>query len=62
MLGENVKATMESRLTNSRVSSSSLDRSEIYLEMGSLTVTIGQESPFVQDAKSFNSLQIAMIP
>ena len=49
MLGENVKATMESRLTNSRVSSFSLDRSGFYLENGSLTVTIGQESPFVQD-------------
>ena len=33
ILGENVKATMESRLTNSRVISFSLDRSEIYLEM-----------------------------
>ena len=61
MLGKNVKATMESRLTNSRVNSFSLDRSDL-LESGSLTVTIGQESPFVQDAKSINSLQIAMIP
>ena len=62
MLGKNAKATMESRLTNSWVSNFSLDRSDFYLENGGLTVTIGQESPFVQDAKCINSLQIAMIP
>ena len=62
MLGKNVKATMERRLTNSWVNNFSLDRSDVYLENGGLTVTIGQESPFVQDAKCINSLQIAMIP
>ena len=62
MLGRNVTATMESRLTNSWVSNFSLNRSKIYLENGGLTVTIGQESPFVQDAKCINSLQIAIIP
>ena len=62
MLGRNVKTTMESRLTNSRVIGFSLDRSDFYLENGGLTVTIGQESPFVQNAKCINSLQIVTIP